>query len=142
MEKRKAEFLSNLVVEELLDNKLVKLCEPFRYYSATLGREIEIPIGFVCDFESVPLLKPSSKRGGLIHDYLCRFDSDPIVTKQIAASVYKEAQECKDIETREGQYDRFNKWIRRNIKTFVVRVAWGYFHKYSVKATEKELKDL
>lgn len=142
MEKRKPEFLTELVCEELLDNKLVRFHLPFRYYSAILGREIEIPTGFVCDLESVPAVKATSKRAGGIHDYLCRKNSDPIVSKALAAAVYKEAQECKDNIICKGRLDKFDNWVRRNIKTFVVRIAWGYYHKYTVEATAEELKDL
>jgi hypothetical protein len=142
MEARKAEFLTELVCEELLDNKLVRFHAPFRYYSAILGREIEIPTGFVCDLESVPLIKASSKRAGGIHDYLCRKNSDPIVSKAIAAAVYKEAQECKDNIICKGKFDKLDNWIRRNIKTLVVRIAFGYYHKYDVFASAEELKNL
>lgn len=142
MEKRKAEFLTELVCEELLNNKLVKLYIPFKYYSAILGREIEIPTGFVCDLESVPLIKASSKRAGCIHDYLCRKNSIPIVSKTIAAAVYKEAQECKDNIICKGKYDKFDNWIRRGIKTWIVTIAWGYYHKYNVEATAEELRNL
>lgn len=139
---RKSEFLSKLVVEELIDNKLVRFVEPFRYYSAILKCEIEIPIDFICDFESVPLVKATSKRAGSLHDYLCRKNSKPVVSKAIAAAVYKEAQECKDNLVCKGKFDKFDNWIRRNIKTLVVRVAWGYYHRYTVEATAEELRNL
>ena len=139
---RQAEFLSELICEELLDNKLVRFHAPFRYYSAILEREIEIPTGFVCDLESVPLVKATSKRAGGIHDYLCRKNSVPIVSKAIAAAVYKEAQECKDVIVQKGIFDKFNKWVRRQIKTGVVRIAWGYYHRYMVDATAEELTNL
>jgi len=140
--KRQPEFLTELICEELMDNKLVRFHAPFRYYSAILEREIEIPKGFVCDLESVPLVKATSKRAGAIHDYLCRKDSIPIVSKAIAATVYKEAQECKDKLICKGTYDKFDNWIRRNIKTFVVRIAFGYYHKYRVLASAEELRNL
>ena len=135
-----AEFRSKLITEEILGSKLAMLSSPFLYYSDILGRLITVPEGFVCDYESVPIVKGTSKRGGVIHDYLCRIDSDPVVTKQIAAAVYKEAQNCRDQIIIKGTFDRFNKWIRRNIKTFVVRVAFGYFHKFKVMATAEEIE--
>jgi len=128
----KSEFRSELVYKALLGCDLIQLVEPFIYYSEQLGREIIIPVGFICDLESVPLIKGSSKRGGVIHDYLCRIDSDPVVTKRVAADIYKEAQNCKDQMVIKNTADRFWKWVRRNIKTMVVRNVPWYFHKFRV----------
>ena len=128
----KSEFRSELVYKALLGCDLIQLVEPFIYYSEQLGREIIIPVGFICDLESVPLIKGSSKRGGVIHDYLCRIDSDPVVTKRVAADIYKEAQNCKDQMVIKNTADRFWKWVRRNLKTMVVRNAPWYFHKFRV----------
>ena len=128
----KSEFRSELVYKALLGCDLIQLVEPFIYYSEQLGREIIIPVGFICDLESVPLIKGSSKRGGVIHDYLCRIDSDPVVTKRVAADIYKEAQNCKDQMVIKNTADRFWKWVRRNLKTMVVRNVPWYFHKFRV----------
>jgi hypothetical protein len=150
-----SKFRSKLITEELMGSKFARLDEPFVYYSDLLKCEISIPAGFICDYESVPLIRATSKRGGVIHDYLCRLNSDPIVSKQMAAAVYKEAQNCRDqmlIAEKKKSADskwkkfrvqtfRFNKWLRRNIKTPVVRVAWGYYHKFTVEATFEELKE-
>ena len=135
----KSEFRSELITKEIIGSELAELTQPFIYYSAYLEKELIVPAGFICDYESVPLIKGTSKRGGVIHDYLCRIDSSPIVTKKIAAIVYKEAQNCRDQLIIKGCFDRFNKWMRRNIKTFVVRVAFGYFHKHKVFATLEDM---
>lgn len=134
------EFRSDLITSEMLGSKYCQLVVPFVYYSAILGKEITVPVDFICDYESVPLLKASSKRGGVIHDYLCRKNSDPVVTKQVAASVYHEAQVCRDKLLGGTRFKRFTRMLRRNIKTVVVRIAWGYFHRLPVMATLEDVK--
>jgi len=117
------------IKEELIDNyKYFRLLAPYRYKSAILGCMITVPKGFVYDKESVPIIKGTSHRGGLIHDYLCRIDSVPVVTKRQAADVYLEVMTF-----------RGNAWLRRYVKYWVVRVAFGYFHKLRVKATYEEI---
>jgi len=120
-------FLSKLITEEI-DSKYARMIFPFVYYSDLLDKTINIPIGFVFDYESVPLIKGTSKRGGAVHDYLCRIDSVPVVTKKIAADVYFEAMTV-----------RKNSWWRRYIKYWAVRAAWGYFHVFKIMATYKEI---
>ena len=115
-------------VEEI-DYKYVKFIEPYTFNSKIIG-DFTIPIGFVCDRESVPIIKATSIRGGYAHDYLCRFDSIPIVDKKTAAKVYLEVMSGRD-----------NVWWRKYIKYWVVRVAPFYFHKHSIKATYEELND-
>jgi len=134
-----SEFISKLVDEDI-DSKYYRLHKSLKYRSDMLGT-ITVPKGFIYDHESVPLIKGTSNRAGCIHDYLCRFDSKPIVTKSEAATVYFEAMECID-GTREDQgYGRsFDRWWRRWVKSFAVRVAIGYFHRFSVKSTYEELK--
>ena len=108
-------------VTELIDYKYSRLVEPFEFYSEVLGRWCEIPTGFVMDWESVPLLKGTSKIGGLIHDYFSRKDSVPVVTKKVAADVYMEFMIYTGAPAR-----------RRYVKYWVVRVAPNYFHKLKV----------
>ena len=117
------------IKEELIDNyKYYRLLAPYRFKSVVLGCTITVPKGFVYDKESVPIITGTSVRGGLIHDYLCRIDSVPVVTKEQAANVYLE------VMTR-----RKNAWWRRYIKYWAVRVAFGYFHKFKVLATYEEI---
>lgn len=125
-------FRSKLIVELMVDGRFVRLSKPFLYFSEILNREVEIPPGFICDLESVPLLRASSRRGGVIHDYFCRKDSDPVVTKQKAADLYLEAQKCRDELLNEGFFKRMDRAFRRNVKCLVVRAATGYFHKMNV----------
>jgi len=117
------------IKEELIDNyKYYRLLAPYRFKSKVLGCTITVPKGFVYDKESVPIITGTSVRGGLIHDYLCRIDSKPVVTKKQAADVY--------LEVMTG---RKNAWWRRYIKYWVVRYAFGYFHKFSVLSTYEEI---
>ena len=135
----KPEFCTELITKELLGSKYAELMHDFVYTSAVLKRTIRISKGFICDYESVPVFKATSKRAGVIHDYLCRIDSDPVVSKQTAATVYAEAQQLRDCLV------CFSKWklAWRAIlcwgKTSVVRVAFDYFHKFSVNAAVKDL---
>ena len=128
----KTTFLSKLVYEDIIGGKYIKLYQPFSYYSELLGQIIQIPVGFICDKESVPIIKATSARGGVIHDYFCRKDSVPIVSKQMAADLYLEAQKCRDELLNEGWLKRQDRKFRRNIKTLTVRIAPGYFHKFKV----------
>lgn len=130
-----SKFLSDLHTVDLAHPQYVMLTKPLVYYSRTLGI-IVVPAGFVTDLESVPLLRGTSKRAGVIHDYLSRFDSKPCVNKQLAADIYLEAMKARDIEL---GYKGLRYAIKRNVKAAVVRVSWGYFHKLPVKATFEEV---
>ena len=135
----KSAFLSPLIYEDLIGGRFIKIHEPFIYFSELLNCEIEVPIDFICDLESVPLVKGTSNRGGVLHDYLCRKDSIPVVDKQVAADVYKEVQICRDEQLNEGFFMRMDRAFRRSFKTFVVRVAPGYFHKLKIMASLEEV---
>ena len=136
---RQPEFLTELDTRELIGSQYAMLLLPFRYYSAVLGREIEVPPKFVCDYESVPLLKGSSKRAGVLHDYLSRTDSDPVVGKQTAADVYFEAQALRDRLMGYGWVKWCWRAFLRGFKTSVVRVWPGYWHRLPVGATFEEV---
>jgi len=125
-------FLSPLITEELVGSKYAKLKQPFFYYSAILKQTISVPANFICDYESVPIFKATSKRAGVIHDYLCRIDSDPVVTKQVAATVYAEAQQVRDHLVCKSKPMLIWRALLCLIKTSVVRIAPGYFHKHLV----------
>ena len=111
-----------------IDYKYVRFKEQFNIYVPSLDTTIIIPVGFVCDRESIPLFKGTSIRGGYAHDYLCRYDSVPVVTKKQAADAYLSVMAV-----------RKNGWIRRYVKYWFVRMAWGYFHVHSVNATHEEV---
>jgi hypothetical protein len=131
-------FLTRLCYEDI-DSRYYRLTEPLRYFSSILGKMITVPVGFVFDLESVPIVKGTSNRGGAIHDYLCRKDNDfaAKVTKKKAADIYLEAMTCRD----KAEGDDFNRWWRRRIKAFVVKYWPGrFFHRFSVNATYEELR--
>ena len=98
-----------------------RLIKDFWFYSDVLGRWCKIPAPFDFDWESVPAFKGTSRMAGLVHDFLSRKDSDPCVSKKIAADVYLEFMKFRGTPL-----------IRRNAKYSVVRVWPGYFHKKSV----------
>jgi hypothetical protein len=133
-----ARFLTALINEDI-DERYSRLKEPFGAYLETLKERVEAPAGFVHDYESVPVVKGTSKRGGVIHDYLSRSDSVPVVTKAQAAAAYFEIMESRDALEGRPWYRRLEFWARRWIKWGVVRVAWGYFHKFRVAATYEEI---
>jgi hypothetical protein len=139
-----AKFLTPLINEDITA-KYSRIYEPFIFESDVLKKNclnprVEVPIGFVHDYESVPVIKGSSKRGGVGHDYLSRKDSVPVVTKKIAADVYFEIMEFRDGLSDKGTtLGTFSLWMRRWIKYGVVRVWTGYFHKFSVNATYEEM---
>ena len=111
---------------QVIDYKRSRLVAPFFFQSDVLKDldlkdQVLIPADFEMDWESVPFLKGTSKVAGLIHDYLCRKDSDPLVTKRIAADVYKEFLIFRGAS-----------WWRWRAKYWTVRMAPGYFHKLKV----------
>lgn len=134
-----AKILSPLINEDL-DARFARLHAPFAVESDVLGCKIVAPAGFVHDYESVPVIRGTSKRGGVVHDYLCRIDSVPLVTKKQAADVYLEVMKCRDgLPEKDTALGSFSLWARRWIKYGVVRVWPGYFHKYKVAATFEEM---
>ena len=69
------------------DYRFVRLLEDFHFYSDVLGRWCCIPKGFVFDLESVPFIRGTNPEAGAVHDYVCRTDSDPVVSKTNAAKI-------------------------------------------------------
>lgn len=128
------EFNSALEVREL-EGKFRQLIHPFIAYSEVLKEKgyenkIEVPEGFICDYESVPVIEGSSKRAGVIHDYLYRIDSTPCVPKEVADKVYLEAMCSRKIS-----------FWRRWVKYLAVSMfAGSYYHKRRVFATLEEIK--
>jgi len=113
---------------EVIDYRYSRLFLAFPFYSDVLGQLSIIPAGFVMDWESIWRIKGSGKIEGLIHDYLARKDSVPVVTKKIAADVYLEFLD----------FFGTNYWIRYG-KYWTVLAATGYFHKHNVLSTYEEL---
>lgn len=100
---RAAAFLTDLVVRKLTgwdgpDGRGTwRLFAPLLYYSAILGREVEVPEGFKTDFASVPRLPVvflfmgnAVHEAAVVHDFLysVHYDDCP---RQIADKVFREA---------------------------------------------------
>ena len=127
-------ILSKVLVEALDDYKYVKLVAPFIFVSDVLRKagydgKVLIPTDFVFDYESIPLIKGTSKRGGLGHDYFYRINSVPVVSRKIADKVYLELM----------TYRKNTLW-RRFLKYFAVRLLGkSNYHKLRVEATYEEV---
>jgi hypothetical protein len=142
----KTQVKDTIKIERFAGTKYVRAIAPFPFYSVILGRWSEIPAGFIYDEESIPVLRGSSPEAGAIHDYLCRYNSDPVVDKITAAAVYREfIAYYSSIEPK--QSNRFKEWlnaiydyIKMRIKPDVVIVAPGYFHRLPVMATLEQVQ--
>ena len=136
---------SPLMIQDLDNRRFNRLTAPFIFESDVLARlglkyRVEVPTGFVHDLESVPIFRGSSNRGGVTHDYLCRVDSNPVVSKAIAAAVYFEVMEhCYRLDSERRWYQEARDWGLRWIKWAAVYVSPGYFHKHKVMATALEI---
>lgn len=111
-------IIQRMPVGTFKGEKLFTLTEPFRFYSDEIAQWSEIPTGFTCDLESIPWFRGLCRTGGLIHDYVCRIDSDPNVSKKVAALIYREVL----------YYFNHPRWKVEG-KYRVVRVWPGYYHK-------------
>ena len=113
--------IKELPITQIVDYKNSKVMVPFEFYSDILGKWCSIPVGFKMDWESVPVIRATSKESGLIHDYLYRRDSIPLVNKKTADQVYLEFLLFFGT-------DRF----RAYFKYWTVRIFTSYFHKKTV----------
>jgi len=78
------------------------LRSPLVYESGLIGRVV-VPAGFCTDLASVPRLPlvywlwgGRAHREGVLHDYLYRIDSEPIVEFSTANRVFLEAMKSRD----------------------------------------------
>jgi len=141
------QIFTPLITENIDNERFVRLTAPFIFESDELKKfglqsRVEVPVAFVQDFESVPLVRGSNKRGGTAHDYLCRKDSVPVVTKSQAAAVYLEIMAYTYAISDRSWWQRFKDFNIRWFKWGVVRVAPDYFHKHKVMATCEEITGL
>ena len=134
-------YLSNFITKDL-DGRYSQLTESFGFYSTILGCSIWIPTDFITDFESVILFRTTNKRAGAIHDYLCRIDAVPSVTKSLATKVYLEAMTTRDklYYSKKPWYFRSWLFVYRHFKSRIVRMAWGYWKKHKVLSTLEQIK--
>jgi len=95
-----AKFLSYLVLKDVSDD-VWELHEPLIYESDIVGR-VEVPVCFQTDLASVPKVPFIYEAWGnrshyeaVIHDYLYRIDSVPVVSFAIANEVFYEAMNVR-----------------------------------------------
>ncbi len=104
-----------------LDSGLWVVAEDFIFYSATLGRLVRVPAGFVTDLASVPRLPVvywltggTADEAAVIHDFLYR---DATTTKAEADSVFLEAMaviaRAKQQDLEATNASRPRRWLAR-----------------------------
>lgn len=86
---------------------------PLVYQSALLKRKVYVPPGFQTDLASVPRVPivfwfwgGRAHREGVLHDWLYRIDSAPLVSKKVADAVFFEAMESRG----KGRMVRYPMW--------------------------------
>lgn len=96
-------FLTPIRSEKVLFRDIWILTHEFVYHHApsyycTMDVTVYVPKGFQTDFASVPRLPiiyrlygNTAHEAALVHDYLYRIDSDPIVEKKIADVIFYDA---------------------------------------------------
>lgn len=90
-------FKTSLVLE-VVDGGW-RVASPFIYYSELLGRDIEVPEGYVTDLASVPQLfrfivpvaNAKNRRAAVVHDYLCTNPEGLVKDQKQADKVFREA---------------------------------------------------
>jgi hypothetical protein len=115
-------YIKENPITKVVDYKYSEFMEHFFFGSTTLQKagfqyDCCIPAGFIMDWESVPIIKGTSKIAGAIHDYFSRRDSVPVVTKKMAADIYLEFMKFRKTPK-----------IRMYTKYWTVRIWGGYFH--------------
>ena len=122
----KSKFLTELDARLIDDDKIWELLSPLRYYSEILQCEIEVPTGFQTDLASVPRVPvfyyfwgARCHREAVVHDYLCRIDSDPVVGLDTANAVFQEAMGVRGKP----------RYISKPMYWGVCAGTWKYFHK-------------
>lgn len=123
-----AKFLTPLKVEDITDS-VWKLIAPLIYESDIFKTVVIVPEGFYTDLASVPRLPiiytfwgSRSHHEAVIHDYLYRIDSTPVVEFSKANDVFLEAMEV-----------RGKSWlVRKPMYWAVCMGGFGSYHKKKV----------
>jgi Protein of unknown function (DUF1353). len=96
-----SEFLTDLSLINI-DDKRWRLHEPLVYESDLLEYIITVPKGFITDLASVPRVPVvywfwggREHREAVLHDYLYRIDSNPVVLRSVANEVFLEAAKSR-----------------------------------------------
>jgi hypothetical protein len=121
-------FKTKLKVRLKDDDKTWVLLSVLVYDSDLIG-EIVIYENFETDFASVPripifyrLYGDRAHRESIVHDYLYRIDSLPVVSFKIANRVFLEAMKCR----------RKSRFIRWGMYAGVCLGGWASYHKKKV----------
>jgi len=96
-------FITELDIKCCSDESLWELENPLVYDSDLLGVMLTVPKGFITDLASVPRIPfifdawgNRAHREAVVHDYLNRMDSEPVVLFSAANAVFREAMEVRD----------------------------------------------
>jgi len=97
-----SQFITELCLQ-LKNGDTVRVLEkPLGYYSSMLKLLVTVPTGFETDLASVPRLPFTywlwggrAHREGVLHDYLYRKDSVPVVKRSVADRVFLEAMKLR-----------------------------------------------
>jgi Protein of unknown function (DUF1353). len=122
-----SKFLTELDVK-CLDDGVWELAAPLSYQSDIVGL-VTVPLGFQTDFASVPripifytLFGDRAHRESVLHDYLYRSDSTPVVERSAADDVFLEAM----AERGRGWFVRYAMWLG------VRAGGWTAYHEKAV----------
>ncbi len=127
----KSQFKTELEISVCPDNEgIYVLDSPLVYDSELLNRTITVPKDFYTDLASVPRVPIAymfyggrSHREAVIHDYLYRIDSDPVVTCMTANKIFLEAMKARGKSLWKIAYPMF---------AGVCLGGWALFHKKRV----------
>lgn len=124
-----AKFLTELAARLIDDDSIWVIDAPLVYESDILKCTVTVPKGFQTDFASVPRVPIAywfyggkSHREAVIHDYLYRIDSAPVVECGVANDVFFEAMKCRG----KSVFVRYPMWWG------VCFGGWSLFHKRNV----------
>jgi len=133
-DKIKSKFLTELEIV-CVSEDLWRLNSPLEYESSLLGCKITAPKDFYTDLASVPRVPIAywfyggrAHREAVIHDYLFRKNSVPIVTCSQANKVFLEAMASRGKK----------KCVRYAMYAGVCLGGWTMFHKKNVEDIIKE----
>lgn len=97
-----AKFITELHATLLDNDKIWEIDSVLGYDSDLIDELIEAPKGFQTDFASIPrlpivytLFGDTAHREAVIHDYLYRKNSVPVVTKAVADEIFYEAMKVR-----------------------------------------------
>ena len=126
----KSMFVTNLDFHQDDNDRVYILDRVLAYYSEYLGDTILVQAGFYTDLASVPripiiysLFGDRAHHESVIHDYLYRKDSIPVVSKSTADRVFFEAMKTR----------RKSKFIRYPMNWGVKLFGGSAYHKRKVR---------